>query len=623
MLYKRRMTKFLEYCRNNFSFLAISAFWLFALLNPVFKKYDYGAEYPLVILFGVLVLALAIFEFKNRKERVFLEPLFLFVFFAAICVSFYFSHTKNYGLSEVMAFSSMIPFYLLFAYKKNDWHEKFLRIVAVGVFLSVIIGFIFYFFGADERVFGPFFNILYHANKWPNAFALFLLMSWPVLFLLHKGKFTSFRIIGLSLIFGLFLLIYSRGALIVLGGQFLLLAIYFFKRITKRTLIIFFIISVLSVGVFALANYVREFKYSIIDLEEKVSFGNGESLTSMQERKDFWGGAIELIKEEPVFGWGPFSFRYAYNPIQKTFLGNSDHPHNIFLKIGAENGLVALGAFVLFLLTVFTTVARRFSKLSRTRKDFVYLLSVAIVGAFVHNMIDYNLNFMANLFLLFTLLVIVRSSVVGVKTAERRAFPPLFISIAIAVFALYEGSVLVLSQIVDYSYLSYSFYPRNYYLSSAEKAISKNNFTEALAYLRQEETLNSLDPQVNYLEAITYCDEDFQKANVMVCKDELKQTLVLNPMNDFAYYRDYLKLLNPKQLDKNDDEVVRKVMELLKVYFDYVKSNIHFTAYTSNVETAYEIAGLLGPYLSLEDAKIIKEKSQEMLNIAMEMRATR
>jgi len=553
---KRHMTKFLEYCRNNFSFLAISIFWLFALLNPIFKKYDYGAEYPLVILFGVLVLFLAIKEFGNKKERVYLEPLFLFVFFAAICVSFYFSHTKNYGLSEVMAFSSMVPFYLLFAYKKNDWHEKFLKIVATGVFLSVIIGFVLYFFGADDRIFGPFFNILYHANKWPNAFALFLLMSWPVLFILHKGKFTPLRVIGLSLVFGLFLLIYSRGALIVLCGQIALFAIYFFKRIKIRTLVISFIIAVLSVGVFVLANYVREFKYSVVDLEEKVSFGNGESLTSMQERRDFWEGAIFLIKEEPLFGWGPYSFRYAYNGIQQTFLGNSDHPHNVFLKIGAENGLIAMGAFILFLLTVFITVIRRFPKLSQKRKDFVYIISVAIIGAFVHNLIDYNLNFMANLLLLFILLTIARSSVLGKKIHEKKSVLSLMIAIIITPFALYEGAILILSQTVDYSYLSYSLYPRNYYLSVADAAISKNNFDEALATLKYEQTLNSLDPQANYLEATIYCDKDSQKFNIMVCKDELNQTLALNPMNDFAYYRDYLKLLNPKQLDKNDTETI-------------------------------------------------------------------
>jgi len=617
------MANFLDYCRKNFPFLSISLFWLVALLNPVFKKYDYGAEYPLVILFGVLVLCLAIHEFKNKREKVFLEPFFLIIFFLAIAVSFYFSHTKNFGLSEVMAFSSLIAFYLLFAHKKNDWSEKFLKVVAVGVFASVIIGFLFYFFSADTRVFGPFFNILYHANKWPNAFALFILMGWPILFILHKGKFTALRITGLAFVFGLFLLIYSRGAIIVLGGQIVLLLIYFSKRIRVKTVILFFVIAILSVAIFAGANYVHGLRYQTIDLEEKTSFENGENLTSIQERKDFWTGSVELMKDEPLFGWGPYSFRYAYNGIQKTFLGNADHPHNIFLKIGVENGLIALGAFILFSITVFVTVVRRFSKLSQTRKDFVYLLFTAIAGAFAHNMIDYNLNFMANLLLLFILLVIVRSSVAEKTTKERGSFFAVIISIIIAIFAVYEGSVLVLSRTVDYAFLSYSFYPRDYYLSTAEKDISKDNFGEALELLKHEQNLNSLDAQANYLESEIYCDKKFQSFNVLVCKDELKQTLALNSMNNFVYYRDYLELLTPNNLGPFDLEIINKSAELLKTYFDYVGMNLHFTAYTPNVEAAYEMAGLLIPYLDDANAKIIRDGKEIMLNTARTLRANK
>jgi len=617
------MFKVSAYIKDNFSFLAISSFWLFALLNPVFKKYDYGAEYPLVILFGVIVLFLVIKEFENKREKSFLEQIFLGIFFVSISVSFYFSHAKNYGLSEVMAFSAMIPFYLVYAHKKNDWIDKFLKIITVGLFLSVILGFIFYFFYADVRAFGPFFNILYHANKWPNAFALFMLMSWPILLIMHKGKFTPFRLIGLAFVLALFLLIYSRGALIVFGGQLFLLGIYYFKRIKLKTVFIFLAVVLLAIGIFALANNVSSMQYQTIDIEEKASFGNGESLTSMQERKDFWEGSIKLIKQEPLFGWGPFSFRYAYNGIQETFLGNSDHPHNIFLKIGVENGLVALGSFIFFLVTIFVTVAKRFPKLSQTRKDFVYLIFVATAGAFAHNLIDYNFNFIANLLLLFSLLIVMRSSVVGKATQERRPFLSFAVALIVIVFALYEVLVLIASQTIDYAFLSYSFYPRNYYLSTAEKDLEKNNFGEALDLLSHETKLNSLDAQANYLEGVAYCDEDFQSYNVLICKNNFAEALALNPMNDFIYYRDYIRVLAQNSISPNDRIIIEKAKTLLEDYFYYVKTNVHFTAYTQNVEAAYELAEFLVPYLSPEEADKIKKQSEDMLVIARKLRANK
>lgn len=617
------MHKITAYIKENSSFLVISAFWLFALLNPVFKKYDYGAGFPLVILFGIVILFLAVKEFENKREKVFLEPLFLVIFFLAIASSFYFSQAKNYGLSEVMAFSAMIPFYLLYAHKKNDWTEKFLKIITVGIFLSVIIGFIFYFFYADLRAFGPFMNILYHANKWPNAFALFLLMSWPIMLIMHKGKFTIFRIVGLAFVLAMFLLIYSRGGLIVFGGQLILLAIYYFRRIRLKTILTVLTIALFSVGIFTLANNVRELQHQTIDIEEKATFGGGEAITSMQERKDFWEGSIELIKEKPLFGWGPFSFRQAYNPIQKTLLGNSDHPHNIFLKIGSENGLIALVSFMAFLFVVFFTVAKRFPKLSKVRKDFVCLISVAIAGGFAHSLIDYNFNFISNLLLVFILLIMLRSAVVVKDTQEKKSFPAFGIALIIAVFAIYEGMFLLLSQTVNYNFLSSSFYTRDYYFSLAEKSTEHNNFGQALTALGKSKNLNSLDSRNDYFEGMVYCDKDFHSYSPMVCKSNFAEAIAKNPMNDFRYYVAYVELMSINSMSENDWEIIRKSTELLKNYFEYVELNLHFTAYTENVESAHKLAHLIAPYLSAEEAETIKKESEKMLSTAQKLRTNK
>ncbi|MEK7085482.1 MAG: O-antigen ligase family protein [Patescibacteria group bacterium] len=100
-----------------------------------------------------------------------------------------------------------------------------------------------------------------------------------------------------------------------------------------KTVALVVLAGLLVVGIFVGTEKLRSLNHKVIDVENRLTFSGDESLTSKQERKDFWKGALELIKEKPIFGWGPFSFRYAYNPIQKTLLGNSDHPHNIFLKI--------------------------------------------------------------------------------------------------------------------------------------------------------------------------------------------------------------------------------------------------------------------------------------------------
>ncbi|MBI4232548.1 O-antigen ligase family protein, partial [Candidatus Peregrinibacteria bacterium] len=389
--------------REKVVYWSLSGFFLIALFNPLFKKYDYGAGFPLVLLFAVMMVVFALLFWRERREKAILELAFLGIFGIFIVSSFVFSGTKNIGLSEVMAFLSVILFYLFFGLRRSGWMHKFVGVIKVMTVLAVFLGFVLYFVWPEVRMQGPFFNLFYHSNVWPNAFALYLLMTWPLFLNESRAKVAI-----LALIFAAILLTFSRGALIVLAGQFLLVLLYNLRRINRRKIVIVGLTFLLTAGVFLGANALRAMKYEVVDVEERATFANSESLTSKQERIDFWLGAIKLAGEKPLFGWGPYSFRYAYNPIQKTFLGSADHPHNIFLKIASENGVIALGAFLAFLLVYVWTLAKRFKGLDEEKRNTAYLLFVAIAGAFAHNLIDYNFNFSVNLFLLFFILAYLR-----------------------------------------------------------------------------------------------------------------------------------------------------------------------------------------------------------------------
>lgn len=592
--------------------ILLAAFWLVALLNPIFKKYDYGAEFPMLIIFGVLIAIVALIEYRKKREKAYLEQFLLWLFGIFVVLSFVFSQTQNVGFSEFLAFVSVITLYSIFAFKKIPWISKFLKVVSFGTILAVMMGFYLYFMEAETRMAGPFFNILYHANIWPNAFALFLIMAWPI-FLLKKfprGDFWAYFCLGITLT--ALLLTFSRGALIVLGGQTLLLAFYFFKRIKIKTILVVLSVSAFSFGLFWSANYLRAQKFETIDVEEKITFDNEEGLTSVNERKDFWQGAIILAKEKPLFGWGPFSFRYAYNGIQKTFLGNSDHPHNIFLKIAAENGLPAVGIFIAFLLTTLFKVASRFKTLDEGKRDFVYILFVAVAGAFAHNLIDYNFNFFANLLLLFLFMVFVRSFVV--KEEKRIKFNLInsVIAFVIAIFSIYEGALLTLYYTVDAHYLDYSFFPRNHYLNEADEAISEKNYEEGLLTLDTQLKLNPLDSQAWYLKGVMDCEQN----RLEQCRENMQKALKLNPMNNFSYYRDYLRILDADEAQA----LAATAFGLVNNYFHYVENNVHFTAYTTNVEAAAELVDLLRPYTTDAEFKDLLDKKSRMLQTADRLR---
>lgn len=562
----------------------------------------------MLIVFGVLLTVVAFIKYRKKREKAYLEQFLLWLFGIFFVLSFILSQTRNTGFSEVLAFVSVITFYSIFAFRKIPWISKFLKVVSIGTILAVMVGFYFYFMKAETRMTGPFFNILYHANVWPNAFALFLIMAWPVFLLKEFPRKNFWAYFCLSVILTALLLTFSRGALIVLVGQIALLGLYFFKRIRIKTILVALTVAVFGLGLFWTANYLRAQKFETINVEEKITFDNEESLTSVNERKDFWQGAIALIKEKPLFGWGPFSFRQAYNPIQKTFLGNSDHPHNIFLKIAAENGLLAVGAFIAFLLITFLKVASRFKTLDERKKDSVYILFVAVAGAFAHNLIDYNFNFFANLLLLFIFMAFIRSLVVTEEKPSKFGLVNLLIACVIAIFSIYEGALLTLYYTVDTHYLDYSFFPRNHYLNQADEALANDDYEKSLTALEKQIALNSLDSQAWYLKGVIDCEQK----RLLLCRENMKKALMLNPMNDFIYYRDYLRIL-----DGDEAQALATVsFGLVNNYFHYVENNVHFTAYTQNVETAAELIDLLKPYVTDADFSDLLDKKFRMLQTA-------
>ena len=81
-----------------------------------------------------------------------------------------------------------------------------------------------------------------------------------------------------------------------------------------------------------------------------------EEGTSMGLRVYFWRDAVTLISERPVFGWGTGSYAKVQGQLVVGRSGASamptTDPHNQYLKIAAENGLVGLGIFLVFLVSL-------------------------------------------------------------------------------------------------------------------------------------------------------------------------------------------------------------------------------------------------------------------------------
>lgn len=558
---------------KNLPYWGLSLIWLFSLLNPVLKKFDYGAGYPVVVIFALFVGVLALFWWKEKRDGGW-EMLAGLGFLLLLFISWLFSEAWGIGFSDYLAYSSAVCLYLLLGFRGElEWRDKFLRTVIFGSSVAVLIGFLFYIFRDEVRMIGPFFNKLTHAHTWPNAFALFLILTWPLGFLLQKR---GWRIAYFSFTLAALMLSFSRGAMIVLAGQLVLCAIFLHIRWKEVGLV-----AVATLLIFIGTNQLRAFNFPVLEVEEKVEFSAEEGALSADDRLVFWQGAMDLAGEKPLLGWGPYSFRSAYAGIQKELLQSADHPHNLFLKMAAEYGLPAMLLFVLLLLgNVRAMVLRR-------KERVVVVLAVAVLGSYAHNLIDYNLNFLANLLLLVVFMALIRgkSSHKTPKGGKAGFLWVKVLAVLLALMAVYDAGLQVLQA------RDYLLYPRSGHLQAQE--------------FSKEISRNQLSAEAYFGLAIEKCE------NGENCREELEKAITLNPLNEFKYYRAYLQYVDAAYLDKS--------LELLDKYFSYVKFNRQFTAYTSNVEEAAALIDLI--VKEDPEKKWLLEKKKEMLADAAHARA--
>jgi hypothetical protein len=152
---------------------------------------------------------------------------------------------------------------------------------------------------------------------------------------------------------------------------------------------------------FFTVNTLRSQFYPVQSVTEKITFTADEGGSSVSERRDFWNQAWLLSRERPLFGWGPYSFRFVQPRLQTEVLATSDHPHNVFLKLAMERGLPAaiLFAIVIICIVFHAVKSVQFSlpavALAEAGSLSIQTVSVliAVLGVLAHNLIDFNLQF--------------------------------------------------------------------------------------------------------------------------------------------------------------------------------------------------------------------------------------
>ena len=126
------------------------------------------------------------------------------------------------------------------------------------------------------------------------------------------------------------------------------------------------------------------------------------SLTSsvQHNRGIVWNDTMKLVEDFPVFGTGFGTFRYIF-PKYKTLLtqGIWDYPHNDYLQMLAEGGVVGLVSFLWLLFNALRMLTWKKDPLARGA-------AAGFIAILVHSFFDFNLQIPANAYIFVTLMAI-------------------------------------------------------------------------------------------------------------------------------------------------------------------------------------------------------------------------
>ncbi|MEF3692023.1 MAG: O-antigen ligase family protein [Candidatus Moraniibacteriota bacterium] len=294
--------------------------------------------------------------------------LFIFLSFISIFYSLYLS----LSLIEWLRILSIFSLYCLgFILIKNPAELK--RLILIIVLSALIPGLVafFQFFNhtgmtiIDENISNRIFGTFAHPNL--LAYYLIIPLALSVLLILERPKklfYSSFLKIIFIYLFILLLLTYTRGAWVVFLIIIILFGIVRYRKLLLASLL----------GMFLLYLLIPPIQTRINNLFEYDPF------SSITWRINLWKDALHYSQEKVIGGHGLGTANSVILDRRGEKLGSPD-PHNDYLKILLENGLIGLSAYLILISNLLLTLFFGFKKSSENFSKNLYLLFLGIALA--------------------------------------------------------------------------------------------------------------------------------------------------------------------------------------------------------------------------------------------------
>ena len=376
-------------------------FLFFVLLPSYIIRFQIGSlpttllelQFAIIFILGITKFYKQIFIQLNyyfKKYRWFF--FFLLLFIIASTISIFTSSDTRGALGEWKAFyvEPILFFLLLLGLDKKHSKNLITALLISGLITSLLAIYQHY---TGFMVPSSFWEnqSTYRVTAWygfPNGVGLFLTPLFVLTFYdIFKYKKINWQTI-IAIFFiptSLLAIIFAKstGALIGITGTIFLL-LFFYKKTRLLTTI------------FAITGFILLFSLpQLTSIKKEITMQD----RSGQIRLGIWHETWTFLKDHPIVGSGLASYDLRIVPYHQKVNGENieifHHPHNIFLTIWVNTGILGLLAFLGILLNIFYN--NIFKKKMAVQN---YIIIVSLVGLLITGLVDspYIKNDLAILF---------------------------------------------------------------------------------------------------------------------------------------------------------------------------------------------------------------------------------
>jgi len=364
----------------------------------------------LIIITGFIFFKKKIFEIKIHLIDKLIFLFFIFVLFTGIINNIHSYITDELRENFVITIKSILYFrflllYLIIRYlvEKNILNFKlffissfiFSLFVSLDIFYQLIFGQdIFGYEGFERKLSGPFGDE-YIAGGYLQRFSILSLFLFPVFFKIKKKYILGLLIFFLTLIYFSAIILSGNRMPTILFVFAIILALFFEKNIQKFIIPFFFVILIIFVSALKFNKtvysnfsnlYIQAKKLVLIITVDGVEYPG--AVSHLKEFDSFYGTWMM----NKYIGGGIKTFRSNchnrkniklwLDPTTGTRFICSTHPHNYYLEILTELGLVGfLILLVIFFKALSLSIKKKF-KIPNSLKS-KYLISPFILIFFV------------------------------------------------------------------------------------------------------------------------------------------------------------------------------------------------------------------------------------------------